>query len=91
MDEKTIVLLKPVTIGDIVYEKLDLREPTAGELNQASKADSNIGMAIILIQVIAKVPKSVVEKLCQRDFQAANDFLGSFGSNSRQTGETLSQ
>jgi len=81
-EELTLTLSKPVTIGSgeaaMTYDQLDLREPTAGELEKASRADTSIGVAINLIQLIAKVPRSVVERLCQRDLARANAFLESF-------------
>jgi len=86
--EKTIQLRKPITLGGVVYDKLELREPTAGELEESSKATTSLGMVISLIQIVAKVPKSVARGLCQRDMQEANDFLASFGKDSQRIGET---
>lgn len=77
-EEKTLVLRKPVKLGHIECTELDLREPTAGELSKASKAGSDVDVAIALISIVAKVPRGAIEKLCQRDFQEAADFLGSF-------------
>lgn len=79
--EKTIPLRKPVALGDVVYEKLELREPTAGELEKASggpTATTNVGVIINLISLVAKVPRKVAEDLCQRDFRDASDFFGNF-------------
>lgn len=78
VDEKTLQLRKPVALGHIEYATLDLREPTAGDLSKASKAGSDVDVAIALISIVAKVPRGAIEKLCQRDFQEAADFLGSF-------------
>jgi hypothetical protein len=89
LDEKTITLRKPVTLGGITYEKLDLREPTAGELSKATKAGGNVDVAITLISLIAKVPRGAVEGLSQRDLQEASDFLGSFTLTGLETGQTL--
>ncbi len=89
-DEMTLMLRKPVTIGDIVYDKLDLREPTAGELSKAMKAPSSIDTAIALISMVAKVPKTAVEGICQRDLEDATAFLGRFKGDSRGTSEMLS-
>lgn len=86
-EEKTLVLRKPVKLGDAEYTSLDLREPTAGELSKASKAGGNVDIAIALISLIAKVPRGAVEKLSQRDFQEAADFLGSFTGGGLATGE----
>ena len=79
MDEITIQLRKPITIGDIVYDKLVLKEPTAGQIEKASSASSNgISMVINLISTVAVVPRKVAEGLCQRDFKEASNFLDSF-------------
>ena len=88
--EKTIQLRKVVSIGDVVYEKLTLREPTAGELEKASHATSNTGVVINLVSFIAKVPRKVAEDICQRDFGEASDFFGQFATF-QPTGETSSQ
>lgn len=81
-DEITITLNKPVIIGKaenaITYDELKLREPTAGEMEKASRADTSIGSAITLISLVAAVPRSVAEKLCKRDLVAANKFLEGF-------------
>lgn len=88
MDELTITLRKPVTIGDLTIDKLELREPTAGQLEKASSAASSVGMVINLISAVAVVPRKVAESLCQRDFQEASDFLESFSKPSLAIGET---
>lgn len=81
-EEKTIKLRKPVKLGagetETVYETLNLREPTAGELDKAMSATTNIGIGIMLIHLISGVPKAAVEKLSQRDFTEANEYLGGF-------------
>ena len=81
-DEKILKLRKPVTIGSgegaMTYDSLTLREPTAGELDKAMAASTNIGIGIMLIHLVAAVPKVAVEKLCQRDFTEANEYLRGF-------------
>ncbi|HBD37511.1 MAG TPA: phage tail assembly protein [Cupriavidus sp.] len=73
---------KPVSIGSgenaVIYDKLTLREPTAGELDKAMAASTNIGIGILLISQVAAIPRAAVEKLCQRDFTEANEYLGGF-------------
>lgn len=94
VDEKTITLRRPVILGKgdkaVEYTQLDLREPTAGELEKASKATTQVGVALNLISMIAKVPRTVVEGMCQRDLKEASDFLGSFNDDDRETGGTSS-
>lgn len=81
-DEITIILSKPVTIGKdeaaISYHELKLREPTAGELEKATRADTSIGAAITLISLISAIPRSAVERISKRDLVAANNFLEGF-------------
>src|SRR5260364_384229 len=77
MDETEIIPLhKSVKVGEITYETLTLREPTAGQLEKASQATTQIGVAISLIALVAKVPRAVIEHLCQRDLKTISDFLG---------------
>jgi|SRR5471032_1875184 len=81
-EEITIPLSKPVVIGKgdaaISYVELKLREPTAGELEKASRADTSVGSAISLISLITKIPRSAVEQISKRDLVAANNFLEGF-------------
>ena len=89
LDEKVIVLRKPIELGGVTYAELVLREPTAGELSKATKegAGNNVDLAIALIAIIAKLPRGVINQLSQRDFTEANDFLGSFTLPGLETGE----
>lgn len=89
-DEKTLTLRKPVKLGDLEYTTLELREPTAAELEKASAASSSIGVVINLISLVAKVPRRVAEGLCQRDLGDATLFLNQFNDTSPTTGEMLS-
>lgn len=90
-EEITLTLIKPVTIGSgeaaTTYDQLELREPTAGELEKASRADTSIGVAINLIQLIAKIPRSAAEKIGQRDLSRANAFFEAFTNAGRQEAE----
>lgn len=91
--EKTITLRKPLTLGSgdgaITYTELTLREPTAGELEKASRADTSVGIMINLISAIAKIPRSAVEQLSQRDIGEASDYLAGFtAAGAAASGET---
>jgi hypothetical protein len=81
-DEIVITLTKPVVIGKDesakTYEEIKLREPTAGEIEKAARADTNIGTVITLISLVAVIPRGVVEKISRRDLQAADKFFQSF-------------
>ena len=81
-DEITITLSKPVIIGKaenaVTYDEIKLREPTAGEMEKAARADTMIGSAITLISLVGAIPRGVVEKFSKRDLVAANKFLEGF-------------
>ncbi len=86
--EKTIKLRKPVVLGGVTYETLDLREPTAKELDKASRETSDVSAAICLISIVAKVPRGAIDNLCQRDFKECSDFLAGTGLDGATTGAT---
>lgn len=91
-DEKVLILRKPVKLGDVEYSQLTLREPTAGELAKAENAaPTRADMAINLISIVAAVPRSAVERICQRDFEEASDFLGKFSEGDLMNGNEFSQ
>lgn len=91
-DAKTIELLKPVKLGNITYSKLELREPTAGEMAKAERdSASSLDSVITLISLVAGIPRKAVEGLCQRDFSAADLYLAGFSAPGRPAGETPSQ
>lgn len=81
-DEITITLSKPVIIGKaenaVTYDEIKLREPTAGEMEKAARADTMIGSAITLISLVGAIPRGAVEKFSKRDLVAANKFLEGF-------------
>jgi hypothetical protein len=82
LEETTIELSKPVSLGKgdaaVIYEKLELREPSAGELEKASRSDTSVGSAITLIGLITGIPRAAIEKISKRDLVAANRFLEGF-------------
>lgn len=73
---------RPIIIGKdeaaVTYTHVELREPFAGDLEQAQRADTPVGSVITLVSVIGKIPRLVAEKMCGRDINRANDFLSSF-------------
>jgi hypothetical protein len=88
-EEITITLSKPVVIGKgdtaQTYHELKLREPTAGEIEKSSRADTNVGTAITLISLLTAIPRSAIEKISRRDLMAADKFLQSFTDAGQQT------
>ncbi|MFZ6724710.1 phage tail assembly protein [Undibacterium sp. MH2W] len=89
--EKTIKLIKPVKIGQVVYEELKLCEPEMHQVEKASRAATDVAVVMSLISQVAKVPLAAVGKMCQRDFKAAANFLSSIGEEDQKTGEISSQ
>lgn len=73
MDEKTITLRKPVHItDDLVCTELKLREPVARELEQAGPSN------VLLISLVAGIPRIVAEQLSARDYIEASGYLNGF-------------
>lgn len=95
IDEMTIPLRKPVTIGKgdgaITFDNLELAEPNGGQKDKASREPNDVRAAISLISSVAKVPRLAVEKLCRRDFEEACNFLASCNVVGQATGATSRQ
>lgn len=72
----------PIVIGQgdgaVTYASVDLREPTAGELEQGQRADTPVGSVINLVAAIGKIPRLVAEKMSGRDINRASKYLSSF-------------
>lgn len=92
VDELTIPLRKPVTIGKgdaaIQYDKLELVEPNGGQKDKAAREPNSMRAAISLISAVAKVPRLAVEGLCSRDFEEACNFLAACNVAGPTTGAT---
>ncbi|HDR9065477.1 TPA: phage tail assembly protein [Burkholderia contaminans] len=88
-DEKIITLAKPIKVGDMEYQSLTLREPTAGELERATREGrSGLTTTIDLIAMVAGVPRTVAEKLPSRKLTEASKFIAGFTDDGPETGET---
>jgi len=80
LDEMTITLRKPITVGDQVYETLELREPTAGEFQKMTKvaAADPAGGLLALISMVTGIAPPIISKIGVRDMNAAGEFLMGF-------------
>ncbi|MDR3438950.1 phage tail assembly protein [Telmatospirillum sp.] len=87
-DEKTIPLRKPIKLQDRTIESIDLREPTAYEIEQAAKKaeTSAQGSNILLVSLVSGLTVGEVGKIGARDFDESVQFVKSFLPTSRQTG-----
>lgn len=85
---KVMTLLTPVKLGDIEYNEISLREPTAGDMEAAQNAGPN-GMTsnMTLISRVAAVPMAAVRLMGARDHQAAMAFLLPFMTTAPATGD----
>lgn len=85
-DEITITLRKPLTFGKgdkaQTFETVTLREPTAGELEAAARADTGVGGMLIIMRLQTGIPRQALEGMSQRDLKECNDFLESFSDES---------
>lgn len=78
----TLVFARVLTLGAgdnaTAFESVELREPTAGELEKATRADTQIGVVINLVSSVGRIPRGVAEKMSQRDLGKASAFFGTF-------------
>jgi hypothetical protein len=92
VDETTITLRKPVSLGKgdaaVQHTQLTLQEPTGGQKDKAAREPNDTRAAIVLISLVAKVPRLVVERMCRRDFEEACNFLASCNVVGQTTGAT---
>ena len=86
-DQKTIVFKNPIVVDAGTFEQITLREPTAGELERATKGNrEGVTVTIDLIAMVAGVPRLVAEKLPARKFSEAARFIEGFTEDGPPTG-----
>jgi hypothetical protein len=86
-ETKVIKLRKKIVLGELEVSELLLREPLAGELDRAqSSASTAIGHAILLIAIVAGIPRQIAEKIPQRELMRANSYLNLFTEDGPTTG-----
>jgi hypothetical protein len=84
-DTKSITLREPLAWGDQKVTQLDLKEPTAEQVEAAMKFD---GMTSNMELVAANtgIPRAVIGKMKIRDLNACVDFLKPFISGDTDPG-----
>jgi hypothetical protein len=94
VDTLTLEFRTPIMIGKgegaVTYTHVDLREPTAGDLEKAQRADTPVGGVINLITEIGAVPRLVVQKMSGRDMAIADKFFSSFRAGPEAAADGLS-
>jgi hypothetical protein len=84
-DQLVLTLRKPISLGELQYAEITLTEPTVAQLRKAAKAGDAIDQLATLIHLNAAVPMTVVDRMVQRDLDAAGDFFGRFSGASPTT------
>lgn len=77
-DTLTLVLSKPIMLGELTYTEIELTEPTVKQLRAAAKAGGGLEWGAALISQNVPLPMAVVDKMMQRDFSRAADFFARF-------------
>jgi hypothetical protein len=75
----TLTLRKPIRFHDAEHSKIELREPTAGDLRFAAAGDNMIDADIRLLAVVMGVPISVIVGMPAREFMGASRFFSDIG------------
>jgi hypothetical protein len=60
---KTIELVPPVEFGNKQFDKLELREPLAGEVDKATRETTDLRRTIILLSHVSGWPGGAIERL----------------------------
>lgn len=81
--QKTILLRSPVTLGDIVYDKIELCEPCAKDIEYAravanDASGNGVTFNVALISAVGAIPMGAARMLKQRDYQDCVMYLGAF-------------
>ena len=84
--ERVITLRKPVTLGDVTYRELHLREPKAIELIEWDEA-KGVAADIAIVSAVSGVPAAAVRMVGARDLMEAGAYLAHFLVPSLQDGE----
>ena len=78
-DQKLIPLNPPITIGDMEYSSISLREPTAGELERATKGNPPAMKTVIdLLAMVAGVPRQVIKVAAAQVQGEASEYVSGF-------------
>ena len=80
-DELELTLRSPVSSGDVQYESITLKEPTAEQIDLFTKDIDKYGAVRAQIKFIAlnsTTPEGAIKKLKARDFKEAVDYLANF-------------
>lgn len=87
-DTLTIDLVPAVKWEGGELERLELREPTVGEITKAFQKDQGIVASILLISLVSGVARGAIQNLPMSKFKIAADFLGHFTEESPETSAT---
>lgn len=86
-EELHLRLKRPIQHGNVTYDTLSFREPTAAELRRsANGAENGTHQTMLLAQIVAGVPMRVIEGMAASDFARVASFFASFMAVSGETG-----
>ena len=88
-DQKIIPLRKPLTLGELSFDSITVREPTIDELDQALKQPTQIATAMALLATVSGIPIALIKKVPTSEFTQATNALSSFMPDSPVIGDNL--
>ncbi|OTP79493.1 phage tail assembly protein [Caballeronia sordidicola] len=81
-ETKTFTLKKPVTIGKEdaarTFDQFVMREPIAGEFEEAEKLGRKYGYDVALVSIVSGVPVDAIDLMGVTMVDAAMDFVATF-------------
>jgi hypothetical protein len=83
---KTITLREPIKFGDKTYETIDLKEPTAGQIDKAQRITTSPAASNIeLIAQVSGLSARVIEKVPATEYNEASEYLAFFINGAPET------
>jgi L-serine deaminase len=89
-DSVTLVLKKPLVIGEKTITELVIKEPNAGQMAMAEQTAKGGGteQGIVLLGLACGLHPTVVKQISGSDYVKAQKVLGSFFEDGQETGAT---
>lgn len=85
-DTLTITFRKPFEDKGTTYDRITLREPTAGELVQTDGFEG-YALDVRVMSIVGAMPESAVKQIPAREFLQGTRFLGGFMRAAPATGD----
>jgi phage FluMu protein gp41 len=88
MDNITVSLLSPITVGEVTIDSLTFREAEVGDLIEAADCKNEIERMAVMMAGVTGVSLPIIKKLKARDLKNIMSKVGSLLGNDTQPAPT---